>query len=56
MYIASAMTVSNSTSAHAQHVGYFIYPTFDYAQFELATVAPDKVGATLLLEAWAKFT
>ena len=50
------MSVSNSTSAHAQHVGYFIYLTFDYAQFKLATVAPDKVGATLLLEVWAKFT
>ncbi len=24
--------------------------------FKLATVAPDKVGATLLLEAWAIFT
>ena len=50
------MRVSNSNSVHAQHVGYFIYLTFDYAQFKLATVAPDKAGVTLLFEAWAIFT
>jgi len=50
------MSVSNSTGEHAQHVGYFMYLTFDYAQLKLATVAPDKVGAKLLLDALAKFT
>ena len=51
----SLMSVSNNYSAHAQHVGYFIYRTFDCALFKLATVAPDKVGAILPLEAWAIF-
>ena len=55
VYVFYPMSVSNSTSAHAQHVGYFMYLTFDYAQFKLATVAPDNVGATLLLDVWVKF-
>jgi len=50
------MRGSRCDSAHAQHVEYFNYLTYNKRYLKRSTVAPDKVWATLLLDAWAIFT